>query len=117
MSKHTPGPWEICPMGSYSDFDGQSRVICGDDRRIAVVHAERGNKEDKANARLIAAAPELLRELKLANKIIMNALNVMTTEQKLAWDELNTRDDLKDGWALTRNNVREAVIKKAEARQ
>lgn len=68
-------------------------------------------------SQLIAAAPELLKELKelkLANKIIINALNVITTDQKKAWDELNTRDDLKDGLALTRNNASESVIAKAE---
>lgn len=70
----------------------------------------------RARARLLAAAPDLLHELKLANKIIMNALNVMTTDQKLAWDEMNARDDLKDGWALTRNKARESAIAKAEGR-
>lgn len=69
------------------------------------------------NTHLDAAAPELLHELKLANQIIINALNVMTPEQKSAWDELNTRDDLKDGWAVTRNGAREAIIAKAEGRE
>lgn len=51
-------------MGSYGDFDGNSRVIVGDDRRIAVVHATKGCKEDKANARVISCAPELLAMVK-----------------------------------------------------
>ncbi len=63
---------------------------------------------------LISAAPELLAELKFANRIIINALNVMSIEQKEKWDELNTRDGVKDGLALTRNNKRELVIAKAE---
>jgi hypothetical protein len=62
--KHTPGPWEACDQGDYSDFDGNSRVILGDDMRIAVVQWSPGDMqaESDANAHLIAAAPELLAE-------------------------------------------------------
>lgn len=66
-ASHTPGPWEACDPGDYADFDGDSRVILGDDRRIAVVHwkyePHGGDTECDANARLIAAAPELLAAL------------------------------------------------------
>lgn len=51
----TPGPWEAAERGGYSDFDGDSRVISGDDRRIAVVQHD-GKDEDEANARVIALA-------------------------------------------------------------
>lgn len=57
-AKHTPGPWEACEPGAYSDFDGRSSVILGDDMRIAVVQGD--SDSDIANARLIAAAPDLL---------------------------------------------------------
>jgi hypothetical protein len=60
---HTPGPWEACDPGDYADFDGNSRIICGDDRRIAVVHWNDRDKETDANSRLIAAAPNLLAAL------------------------------------------------------
>lgn len=64
-AKHTPGPWEACDPGDYSDFDGNSRVILGDDMRIAVVQWSPANAEmDDANARLIAAAPDMLAALK-----------------------------------------------------
>lgn len=64
MTKHTPGPW-IC-----SHF-----MVCSVDDSIhhAVVSAEDGtllhfsavmNDQNKANVRLIAAAPELLTELR-----------------------------------------------------
>lgn len=59
MKKHTPGPWDNCAIGDYADYAGNSSVIIGDDRRIAVVH-NHGTGEDVANARLIAAAPEML---------------------------------------------------------
>ncbi len=57
----TPGPWEACERGAYSDFDGNSRVILGSDRRIAVVQHS-GTPEDEANTLLIAAAPETAAE-------------------------------------------------------
>ncbi len=64
-TSHTPGPWEACDPGDYGDFDGESRVILGDDRRIAVVHwsPRLNTAQSDANARLIAAAPDLLAKL------------------------------------------------------
>lgn len=59
--KHTPGPWEACERGDYSDFNGDSQVILSDDKRICVIHSY--NPEGEANARLISAAPEMLEEL------------------------------------------------------
>lgn len=59
-TKHTPGPWEISDECSISDYrriravnDGQYVCVCDS----AIVCAAQKNK---ANARLIAAAPELL---------------------------------------------------------
>ena len=60
---HTPGPWTARDKGDYGDFDGNSRVIRGDDMRIAVVQ-HNGRDYDDANANLIAAAPEILEMLK-----------------------------------------------------
>jgi hypothetical protein len=55
MSKHTPGPWHTA---------GEQGVqIRSAKDQIAKVWTMRGN-EWKANARLIAAAPELLEALK-----------------------------------------------------
>lgn len=61
MSGFTPGPWEACDPGDYGDFDGESRVVLGNDMRIAVVHWHDGDcrAENDANANLIAAAPKL----------------------------------------------------------
>lgn len=61
--KFTRGPWEAYERGDYSDFDGNSNVIIGDDRRIAVVQNS-GTEEDDANARLIEQAPMMLDALK-----------------------------------------------------
>jgi hypothetical protein len=65
MSKHSPGPWEL---GRITDgfqelnaFHGEApwaRFAC-----VAVMVDGRPDAEGKANARLIAAAPELLEAL------------------------------------------------------
>lgn len=62
---HTPGPWEACDPGDYGDFDGHSRVILGNDRRIAVVHRHPSinTAQSDADASLIAAAPDMLAAL------------------------------------------------------
>lgn len=57
---------------------------------------------------------DLLKELKAAHKIIMNAMCVMTTEQKKKWAEENAVDGV-DGEGITRAKEREAVIAAAQA--
>ena len=66
--KYTPGPWIASEHGDYSDFNGNSRVILGSDMRIAAVHDD-GEGEGKANARLAAAAPEMLFALEKISKL------------------------------------------------
>ena len=57
---HTPGPWEL----GYSDLGSQ--IISSADGYVAVVHYwSRPEQEMKANARLIAASPDLLDALEL----------------------------------------------------
>ena len=60
-TKHTPGPWNFQPCDEYVDcFD----VLCEEDYYVATTHdGVRGDKNADANARLIAAAPDLLDEL------------------------------------------------------
>lgn len=53
MSKHTPGPWEIL----------STLEICSGNKDICELKG--WMNEDQANARLIAAAPDLLEALKL----------------------------------------------------
>ena len=59
---HTPGPWTASEHGAYTDYKGNNIVILGDDLRIAVVLGP-DTDETQANARLIAAAPDLLEAL------------------------------------------------------
>lgn len=56
---HTPGPWAI---GTFNDIYATRT----DSRLATVIGAREGNQDALANAHLIAAAPQLLRELKSA---------------------------------------------------
>ena len=67
MNAHTPAPWIIKPARSYTHplyVNGPRRVVC-DVVSGSGVQGE-ADDEGKANAALIAAAPELLRCLKEA---------------------------------------------------
>lgn len=71
MSKHTPGPWKVFDYGEYPGIDS-----CTEPRRAIVVYSDDDDepcgvcgetKEERiANARLIAAAPDMLEALKAA---------------------------------------------------
>ncbi len=77
MSKHTPGPWFINdhPYDNQPEYilakTGDSKDDCRDIVNIAIVERNknviegwRSKEEAIANARLIAAAPEMLEALK-----------------------------------------------------
>lgn len=64
MSKHTPGPWQF-----YTEPQPNGCPIVGDGRGLMVamlahsIHYQDQKSEALANARLIAAAPDLLEAL------------------------------------------------------
>ena len=69
MATHTPGPWTLHPTALHPAV----RSVGTPDavpRRICTVGTMNGNPVDKANARLIAAAPELLEALKEAENAL-----------------------------------------------
>ena len=68
-AKFTRGPWYAAELGAYFDYDGDCRVIIGDDRRVAVCQ-HHGSVEDEANAALIAAAPDLYEALETLTLIV-----------------------------------------------
>lgn len=93
MSKHTPGPWEVS-IDDCGRLAGRPGIFAPDELDCAVVHwdgfvqefwrSARGDKEIQANARLIAAAPEMLEALELANAALSGAnMNLRTVEQKV----------------------------------
>lgn len=127
-AKHTPGPWVFDGRsGIYAvEFRQPGKVFTMEDGTevpsteglVALPYscgattAEGVRANHQANARLIAAAPELLSELQKAHQIILNALAVMTTEQKIRWAEMNGNNGV-DGEGTTRYHERAAVIAKA----
>ena len=68
MSEHTPGPWMVVDAHNMTQISAvsQSSSASGDGRKgIADLFDSRdGIPEWRANARLIAAAPDMLAELK-----------------------------------------------------
>jgi hypothetical protein len=67
MSKHTPGPWKFHRSVRASNFGGYRAGVFGPEAAL-VAYAHGGNSDDRdvaeANARLIAAAPDLLAALR-----------------------------------------------------
>ena len=55
-TKHTPGPWRVDGTDIYTK-------VAGSDHWVAAIKQRRPNSEDEANAKLIAAAPDLLAAL------------------------------------------------------
>lgn len=78
MSKHTPGPWHANPYvhASVHGFAVYADRICMDKLADEI--------QSEANARLIAAAPELLEALK-------QAVNLLETEVRPAWEQTHFR--------------------------
>jgi len=107
--KHTPGPLR-------ASFTKISDVIAENGALVAKCNNLTGLVNLQANARLFAAAPDLLDELRAAHQIIRNALSLMTAEQKVAWGTYNEAHGV-DGEGVTRANEREAAIKKATGEQ
>ena len=72
MSKHTPGPWfhntEGAPKPDVRAASGRSVavtwMVCSSAPKSAECYQAR-TEEDRANARLIAAAPDLLEALQM----------------------------------------------------
>lgn len=64
MAEHTPGHWRTEPGDSIvrvAQSGTPNRIICAVSNKT---YYQRFDEEDEANARLIAAAPELLEALK-----------------------------------------------------
>ena len=73
--KHTPGPWKICWNGDSTAFDNEPFAYAldvGPGRTTSICRVRHGACDDeyggkdaiKANANLIAAAPDMLEALK-----------------------------------------------------
>jgi hypothetical protein len=86
VSKHTTGPWEM-PDHAYVKADGDGDCFSGGDWNISPPLGEAGPvaiASSEANARLIAAAPEMFDSL----RCMADALNMA----RLVMKEQETRD-------------------------
>lgn len=69
-AKHTPGPWIYYADLPSTEPNWHIVTTANKMRVLANVHIEPGNAMDEANARLIAAAPDLLAaSMKAANEL------------------------------------------------
>lgn len=61
MTTHTPGPWGVCPTSETAPYEVTAPDV-GRTLHVAKVYKTQPQpcETDKANARLIAAAPDLL---------------------------------------------------------
>lgn len=69
MSKHTPGPWKV---DKYIDSGKPSLSVSANGSEVAQASSWAGDGADEAgaNARLIAAAPELLEACREAKEVL-----------------------------------------------
>ena len=76
MTAHTPGPWNR--QKSYATFYVEARLPDGLIQEVAAIGPTQHTEQQEANAKLIAAAPDLLA-----------ALNAMMTHMGMDEDEWN----------------------------
>ena len=89
MSEHTPGPWEMSKDAVPKDYVQITVYATSDNLRVATVFRE------LANARLIAAAPELLR----------------TLAELLGAAEVDCMDDKSNVWRNAMSSAQVALAK------
>lgn len=86
MSKHTLGPWEWSNQYKSSDNSDTWSLIGADGYGILSCDGEANSPQscNKADAQLIAAAPELLEALKLADAALEGAnMNMDVVKRKV----------------------------------
>lgn len=65
-AQHTPGPWTHEGQGDITGIENDPSIGCVGKVDVACVYLRTVPGRTEANARLIAAAPEMLAALKLA---------------------------------------------------
>ena len=79
-TKHTPGPWKVVKPNNPGPQQENDRLIATKDKKhVAEIFQYQNHKNQNgpslANARLIAAAPELLEALKNMVDVFQHAYN------------------------------------------
>jgi len=93
MHSHTPGPWRYCPQNG-SPTTGQHMIAGAKPGYLAEVR-DCGSGDVKANARLIAAAPDLLAALQVAEKFMEIASDWNMDEAEINGEMRSTYDWLE----------------------
>ena len=98
VTPHTPGPWRVhedipsdsyCPLIEAEDAEGCSVDIANVSRPDS-----KGPDNTEANAKLIAAAPELLEALKIIRNEVTEDIDGLDLE--MAWGIIYTIRDMTD---------------------
>jgi hypothetical protein len=87
MTKHTPGPWTIAKSGEHIEIRGNpqtTNMVNSDLARCGGPKSWLDESEVEANARLIAAAPDLLAACKAVIVTLKIASEVDAIPQLLA---------------------------------
>mgnify|MGYP001603505041 CR=1 FL=1 len=82
VTTHTPGPWHIVRMTNVPS--PEAFVVRGEDQNSSAIVSVIG----EANARLIAAAPELLEAVKAVQRLIDTNSGQLSASQALRADEI-----------------------------
>ena len=91
MSKHTPGPWFAVGAQVETENDSVPDICTCDPQAMRQSHLDWNPKTVQANARLIAAAPDLLATLKATVSLLEklghfsdNSLTVAAAREAIA---------------------------------
>ena len=92
MNKHTPGPWRVSP---YYGITGKSVTVAKTEQMPGNYESER-----MANARLIAAAPDLLDALE--------KINIGLSPQSILVQSENLKELINSCFEIAREAIRKA---------
>jgi hypothetical protein len=91
-AKHTPGPWSYDPASFWKRPGLRGFKVYGPDSKSIAAYSSAGNRnaeEQEANARLIAAAPDLLAALRELIETAERFADLRgSTDQKALWADL-----------------------------
>ena len=105
MTKHTPGPWRVIEHST-----GMLCVVGDNDKSLCSVGYNRTEgRDDIANARLIAAAPEMLAALQFAEPYIDEWIDMFDPSDEADQDVRKARDECRRGLEQLRAAIAKAT--------
>lgn len=96
MEKHTPGPWHIRTINAFVGVGSKDRPIATIDNKYPYNNANLVD-ETKANAKLIAAAPDLLEALKTAVDLLNQHDQLETQYEQESINQITDAIDKAEG--------------------